>query len=545
MSLLRTTSLLFLFLFTSNLPAQNLTFESTYDLDAIYAYASLTNVINTNDGGYAFPVLVNGPSFDTVHLTLIKTAADGTLQWTKTLVPTSRLEFYSANVNAYIIQTSDGGYAVDALVRSPTSSADPSLVVFRLDAAANVIWEASFTGDFRLTSDMMQATDGGLIVTGTIFDTLIGHDFWMAKLDAAGNCLWSKSYDLTMQDDFLTSADYTSDGGIIMAGGINVNNTQKMGIIKTDGNGNLLWGNLYYSGNTDWPLQIRQTTNSDLVVAGRSGNPALGYFWDISGVRLDANGNVIWSNFYGGADWDEGYSVTQATDGGFVFAVEPESFATQSESCLMKTDANGNLAWTKRFAATDGGFPSAVITAPDGGYFMTGAIGSTNAVPFAFKLLLVKTDANGNTACAADSVTMIRTPMVITTSPAGVSMNSVTSTTSSHTWNFPVPLYTYICPLTDSTTSPTPPIPENLQIPNVFTPNGSAPNDLFEITYTGNETYHIEIYDRWGVLLFVSDDKGLHWDGRSTSGKEAVAGTYYYILTIGANAYKGFLTLLR
>lgn len=103
---------------------------------------------------------------------------------------------------------------------------------------------------------------------------------------------------------------------------------------------------------------------------------------------------------------------------------------------------------------------------------------------------------------------------------------------------------------------PPPPPPSvdpvlQLMIPNVFSPNGDGKNDLFNITATGYSNYRLEIYNRWGTLIFSSDDPALQWNGKiSNSGAAAPDGTYYYILRLsdprtGPETHTGFLTLLR
>ena len=99
---------------------------------------------------------------------------------------------------------------------------------------------------------------------------------------------------------------------------------------------------------------------------------------------------------------------------------------------------------------------------------------------------------------------------------------------------------------------PEPEIGTELLIPNVFTPNGDAENNLFKITAKGYKAYVLKIYSRWGTpLMFQSDDASVHWDGMiSTSGNPASDGVYYYILELTDQKniftkYTGFLTLIR
>lgn len=77
--------------------------------------------------------------------------------------------------------------------------------------------------------------------------------------------------------------------------------------------------------------------------------------------------------------------------------------------------------------------------------------------------------------------------------------------------------------------------PDNtcLEIPSCFTPNGDGVNDKFEIKYS--ELYpdiHVEIYNRWGIMMFKSDGYLEMWDG-TYNGKEATLSSYVYIITLG------------
>jgi gliding motility-associated-like protein len=84
------------------------------------------------------------------------------------------------------------------------------------------------------------------------------------------------------------------------------------------------------------------------------------------------------------------------------------------------------------------------------------------------------------------------------------------------------------------------------EIPNVFSPNGDSMNDFFRIPgIEGFPNSKLEIYNRWGNVIYQSNDYGGGWDGRINN--EPVAdGTYYYILrrSDGKN-FHGGLTITR
>ena len=66
-------------------------------------------------------------------------------------------------------------------------------------------------------------------------------------------------------------------------------------------------------------------------------------------------------------------------------------------------------------------------------------------------------------------------------------------------------------------------------IPNSFTPNNDAINDVFRISGSETSYYKIYIFNRWGEMIFTSEDRYLGWDG-STNGKAVQEGFYNYII---------------
>lgn len=55
--------------------------------------------------------------------------------------------------------------------------------------------------------------------------------------------------------------------------------------------------------------------------------------------------------------------------------------------------------------------------------------------------------------------------------------------------------------------------PSAIFIPNTFTPNGDGTNDIFIPVGKNIATMHLWVFDRWGNLLFESDDPTMGWDG--------------------------------
>ena len=88
-------------------------------------------------------------------------------------------------------------------------------------------------------------------------------------------------------------------------------------------------------------------------------------------------------------------------------------------------------------------------------------------------------------------------------------------------------------------------------IPNAFTPNTNGLNDGFKGSGVGIKIYKMSIYDRWGLVIFLSDDVNETWDGKSKrNGQLAPQDVYLYKFEITdifdkPHTYTGHVSLVR
>lgn len=69
----------------------------------------------------------------------------------------------------------------------------------------------------------------------------------------------------------------------------------------------------------------------------------------------------------------------------------------------------------------------------------------------------------------------------------------------------------------------------DLQVPNVFTPNGDGLNDEFRVQYRSLAEFHCWVYNRWGKLVYEWTDPAKGWDG-TINGRPAAEGAYFYVI---------------
>ena len=85
-------------------------------------------------------------------------------------------------------------------------------------------------------------------------------------------------------------------------------------------------------------------------------------------------------------------------------------------------------------------------------------------------------------------------------------------------------------------------IPTEIEVPNVFSPNGDGKNDA--LTFSGVEYYpnsRLDVYNRWGQVVFESSSYKNTWRAPNVA-----EGTYYYVLKLeNGKEYTGHVTLLR
>ncbi|MBT6965097.1 MAG: T9SS type B sorting domain-containing protein, partial [Flavobacteriales bacterium] len=87
-------------------------------------------------------------------------------------------------------------------------------------------------------------------------------------------------------------------------------------------------------------------------------------------------------------------------------------------------------------------------------------------------------------------------------------------------------------------------------VPTAFSPDGDGLNDIFEAKGTGITEFEMQVFDRWGGLVFESSSVDYGWNGKDVAGEIVNNGTYLYHVALYDHngrlwVYNGELNLMR
>ncbi|QNF32133.1 T9SS type A sorting domain-containing protein [Adhaeribacter swui] len=326
----------------------------------------LNRVIQTRDGGYLLAgSSVSGKSSDKTEASkgkrdywLVKVDAQGTTEWDKTLGGSGYDELKK------VVELASGEYVLGGYSNSPVSGdktqpnqGGTDYWLVKLAHNGTKLWDKTYGGtQDEILGSFTETTDGGFLLAGSSSSAMSGDksqaskgasDYWIVKTDPTGSLVWEKTYGGSGQDEAYSVATSGTEffiAGTSSSGKSGDKSQESKGgkdywLIKLDQKGNKLWDRTYGGDQDDELRASSASINGGLVLAGfsysnNSGNKSQNSqgesdYWI---VQVDAEGNPIQDQRYGGSGKDELRTVTHTPDGGLLLAGRSNSDASGDRS---------------------------------------------------------------------------------------------------------------------------------------------------------------------------------------------------------------------
>ena len=396
----------------------------TLEIDSILTLGGTKNegaqsVIQTQDGGYAvightqsMDGDVEGKSNESYDYWLLKFNASNLLEWQKTYGGTAD------DRGTNLIQTNDGGYAI--IGKSKSSDGDVSenagyddFWITKLDENGSISWDYSFGyPGSDIPYSIIQTNDNGFFLSGVLDVSAsnglgnrlsniqyrhAGGDYWVIKLNTNGIKEWSNYYGGTFTDTAY-DAIQTNDSGYIVVGSsdsgdVDVSNTKgayDFWVIKLSETGAIIWEKSFGGDQVDEARSISQTADGNYLVVGdtRSANLDVSQnngAADLWIIKISPEGALIWEKTLGGSNFDVGRSVSKTVDDGFLIAGSSRSYDGdlsnnngQNDALILKINGNGELEWQKTIGGSEVDFFYGAVELTDGSIVAVGDSSSSN-----------------------------------------------------------------------------------------------------------------------------------------------------------------------
>ncbi len=265
-----------------------------------------------------------------------------------------------------------------------------ALIIIASPLYAQIAFQKWYGGpDFEEGRSVIQNTDGGYIITGYTMSFGNGGDLYVIRTDSLGDTLWTKTYGGPGFDIGL-SVIRTYDGMFAISGTTN-SPDGNVYLIKINSNGDTLWTRTYGGGGHESGYALVQTADSGYIIAGATNSYGAGDY-DVYVIRTDTNGDTLWTMTCGGANVDHGFSICR-TAGGYAIAGETDpSGSGYNDYYLIKINENGDTLWTKTWGGPQWDFCTCMRPTMDGGFILGG-----NTTSYGTGIYLIKTNGSGDT----------------------------------------------------------------------------------------------------------------------------------------------------
>jgi hypothetical protein len=404
--------------------------------------------------------------------------------------------------------------------------------LMKLDTEGDTVWTGTYGSPYRdYGYDIVETTDKGLAAVGygRIINDTEEYRVRLYKTDSLGNLLWEEYYTNPTGCNTYGIVE-TTDKGFGIVGYTGTYGNYDMFLLRTDSLGDSLWFKTYGGDLNDKANSVTITDDDGFIIAGSTESYGAGKD-DFYIYKVDSQGDSVWAKTYGDTTIDAAYSIERSSDGNFMIVgtyiyTDP---VLQGRLCLMKMQDNGDTLWSTSAFAGNNSRGYGVCEAIDGGYI---AVGAANFNMISNEVYIVRFNSDGDSlwAAAYGGPAADEGRFVHQADDSYIYVGASYATSS-------YPDY-YFLKLSDNYVSVE--LVDEMIIPNSLRLDQNWPNPFnaaTRIEYATSRSGHVvlEIYNVLGQKVKTLVDKiqpvgkySVDWDGTDKYGQVVASGVYFY-----------------
>ena len=283
-----------------------------------------------------------------------------------------------------IVETPDSGFIVVGTTES-FGMGGADLWLFKIDRNGTLIWDKAYGGaEWDYGYSIKRVETGGYIVAGNTrsFDrgVIDEIDYWLLRIDENGDTLWTRTFGDSADYEIANCVDVCADGGFLITGRYSPGDWAQFWInvfvVRTDADGNLIWSRYYGSrenGKFNMGFSGLETIDSEYMIAGTFSDFSGEYTSDILVLRLDQNGDSLWAfNYIDPQDMEQANSIIELPNMDYVIAGVSDR-GRNEDGVLMQIRYDGQVNWVTYFDRSHNDEFHNVNVTSDNGLITTGS----------------------------------------------------------------------------------------------------------------------------------------------------------------------------
>lgn len=416
---MKNTLLIAFVLITCQASSQDPSFTALGTNFADEAYA----IKATSTGDYLIAGGYERDGFDTAEVLLLKINAEGDTIWAKTygsdidtthFVPSPNSRHLSGGNIGYDIHEREDGSFVIAGVAHFFGEGMGDGYLLNIGADGDLIWSKSYGGSQAdILFSMLPQDDGGYILGGlTESFGIEARGGFCLRVDQFGDTLWTQVVSNGFIDEYHSLAA-TSGTDFIAAGTTfaGIDDSSDIRVSRFTQDGEHVWEKTYGGSLNEFCTKIINDPLGGFLIVGSTASFGSGDR-DAFCMKIDDDGEIVWSMAYGGPQIDDANHIELLEDGNFLITGNTASYgAGNDDLMLLKIDPNGQVIWTSTYGGEFYDYGRCVVEEPDGDLILVGYGTSfdqfTNDFFVDNDIFLIKTDSGGNTACNSASIDIL------------------------------------------------------------------------------------------------------------------------------------------